>query len=153
MKLVFMGTPEYAVPSLKAIYDNFSQNLIAVFTRPDKTQGRNLKLKETPVKNFALTHNLPVYNPETKNELAEQIKALNPDVIVIIAYGMLIPKEITDNYFCLNLHGSLLPKYRGASPIQASLLNYDQKTGISLMKINEIRRWPDTYSRRRTNLT
>lgn len=137
MKLVFMGTPEYAVPSLKAIYDNFSQSLVAVFTRPDKTQGRNLKLKETPVKNFAFTHKLPVYTPETKNELAEQIKTLNPDVIVIIAYGMLIPQEITDNYFCLNLHGSLLPKYRGASPIQASLLNHDQKTGVTLMKINE----------------
>jgi methionyl-tRNA formyltransferase len=136
-KIIFMGTPEYALPSLTLIHENYKKELIAVFTKPDAKQGRNLKVQITSIKEYALKNNLPVFTPKDKTELTEKIKELKPDLIVIIAYGILIPKEITEKYLCVNLHGSLLPKYRGASPIQTSLLNNDQKTGITLIKINE----------------
>jgi methionyl-tRNA formyltransferase len=132
-----MGSPEFALPSLKALRQTFSEDIIAVFTRPDAPKGRGKKLVSTPIKSWALSQEIPVYTPHNKDELQSEIVNLDPDLIVVIAYGMIFPQVITDKYFCLNVHGSLLPKFRGASPIQASLLNGDTETGITLMKMNE----------------
>ncbi|MFC1754748.1 methionyl-tRNA formyltransferase [Thermoproteota archaeon] len=136
-KLIFMGSPEFAIPTLKELYLLFPKNLIGVFTKPDAPKGRGQIMTMTPVKEWAQAHNIPVWSPKTKEEMDKEIIALNPDVILVAAYGMIIPKIITDNYFCINTHPSLLPKYRGASPIQAALLTNDTTTGITLMKIND----------------
>jgi len=136
-RIIFLGSPEFAVPSLAKIYEVYKTSLIAIFTRFDQKKGRNLQLSATPVKLFAQEKKLQIYQPATKEELAAQIQQLNPDLIIVAAYGMIIPKSITDNYFCLNIHPSLLPKYRGAAPIQTALLNQDQVTGTTLMQVNE----------------
>jgi methionyl-tRNA formyltransferase len=136
-KIVFMGSPDFALPSLEVIYNNFSSNLVAVFSQPDKPKGRNKILSPTPIKAWALTKNIPIFTPQNKNELAAEVLKIDPDLIIVVAFGMILPKTITDKYFCLNIHGSLLPKYRGASPINAALLNQEKETGITLMRIEE----------------
>lgn len=140
MNIIFMGTPDFAVPTLKALC-NSEHNVQAVFTQPDKPIGRKQVLTPPDVKICAEKHNIPVYQPTTlKDDTAfKQIKDINPDVIVVVAYGKLLPKNILDipKYGCINVHGSLLPKYRGASPIQHAVLNGDKVTGVTTMYMGE----------------
>lgn len=141
MKVVFMGTPEFAKESLKAIY-NAGYEIIGVVTNPDKPQGRGMKLTASPVKQFALEKELNIYQPEkVKNnkDFIEEMENLNPDVICVVAYGKILPKELLEipKLGCINVHGSLLPKYRGAAPIQWAVLNGDKTTGITTMYMDE----------------
>ena len=141
MKVVFMGTPDFAVESLKAIY-NAKYEVLGVVTNPDKPQGRGMKLTASPVKQFALENGLKVYQPvKVKNneEFIEELKKLNPDAIVVVAYGKILPKEILEipKLGCINVHASLLPKYRGAAPIQLAIINGDKKTGVTTMYMDE----------------
>ena len=137
LKILFMGTPDFARESLEAVY-NTGYEILGVVTNPDKPKGRGMKMVASPVKEFALEKGLTVYQPEKvrKNEeFIEKIKSLNPDVICVVAYGKILPKEILEipKYGCINVHGSLLPKYRGAAPIQWAVLNGDKETGVTTM--------------------
>ena len=137
MKIVFMGTPDFAKESLEAVY-NAGHEVLAVVTNPDRPKGRGMKLVESPVKEFASEKNLKIYQPEKvrKNvEFIEEIRKLEPDVICVVAYGKILPKEILEipKLGCINVHGSLLPKYRGAAPIQWAVLNGDKTTGVTTM--------------------
>ena len=137
LNILFMGTPDFARESLKAIY-NAGHNILGIVTNPDKPKGRGMKLVASPVKEYAIEKNLKIFQPEKvrKNEeFIEQIKELNPDVICVVAYGKILPKEILEipRLGCINVHGSLLPKYRGAAPIQWAVLNGDKTTGITTM--------------------
>lgn len=137
MKIVFMGTPDFAKESLEALYNN-GYEILAVVTNPDKPQGRGMKMTKSPVKEFAEEKALPIYQPtKVRNnmEFIEEIKSLNPDVICVVAYGKILPKEILEipKLGCINVHGSLLPKYRGAAPIQWAVLNGDKTTGVTTM--------------------
>ncbi len=135
LRVLFMGTPDFAVPSLKLL--NSKYNVVGVICQPDKINGRGNKLSFGPVKEFALENNLDVYQPETfkDNACLELLNKLNPELIVVAAYGKILPEYVLEfaKYGCINVHGSLLPKYRGASPIQAAVLNGDKKTGITIM--------------------
>ena len=140
MKTIFMGTPDFSIDSLKYIYEN--TDLKAVFTKVDKVNARGNKVNYSPVKQFALEHNIDIVQPRTlrnNEEVLEIIKKYDPELIVVVAYGMIIPKEIIDypKYGIINVHSSLLPKYRGAAPIHAAILNGDDKTGVSIMYIDE----------------
>ena len=137
MKIVFMGTPDFAEASLQALIDA-SYNIEAVVTNPDRPKGRGMKMLYSPVKELAVSKNIPVFQPEkVRNniEFIEKIKSINPDVICVVAYGKILPKEILEipKYGCINVHASLLPKYRGAAPIQWAVLNGDKETGITTM--------------------
>lgn len=137
MKILFMGTPDFAKESLEAVY-NAKHEIIGVVTNPDKPKGRGMKMIASPVKQFAEENGLKVYQPikvRNNEEFIEEIKALEPDVICVVAYGKILPKEILDipKLGCINVHGSLLPQYRGAAPIQWAVLNGDKKTGITTM--------------------
>lgn len=141
MRIVFMGTPDFAVPTLEKLYES-QHEVVAVFTQPDKPKGRGYKLTPPPVKVVALKHQTPVYQPQSlKNqpEMWEVLKAASPDCIVVAAYGKILPKQVLDipKFHCVNVHGSLLPKYRGAAPIQWSVLNADEVTGITTMLMGE----------------
>ena len=141
MKVVFMGTPDFAKESLEAVY-NAGYEILTVVTNPDRPQGRGMKLRPSPVKEFALEKGLNIMQPERvrKNEeFINEIKSLNPDVICVVAYGKILPKEILEipRLGCINVHGSLLPKYRGAAPIQWAVLNGDKETGITTMYMDE----------------
>lgn len=141
LNILFMGTPDFAKESLEAIY-NAGHNIIGVVTNIDKPKGRGMKMVASPVKEFAISKNIPVYQPEKvkKNtEFIETIKSLNPDVICVVAYGKILPVEILEipRLGAINVHGSLLPKYRGAAPIQWAVLNGDKKTGITTMYMGE----------------
>lgn len=135
MNVVFMGTPDFAVPSLKAIAKH--HNVLAVFTQPDKPVGRKMVLTPPDVKVCAEELSIPVYQPVKLREGDNDklIRELNPDVIVVVAYGQILPESILNipRYGCINVHGSLLPKYRGAAPIQWSVLNGDEVTGVTTM--------------------
>ena len=137
MKIVFMGTPDFAEKSLEAVY-NAGHEILAVVTNPDKPKGRGMKMVASPVKEFAVSKKLKIYQPEKvrKNiEFIEEIKALEPDVICVVAYGKILPKEILEipKLGCINVHGSLLPKYRGAAPIQWAVINGEKVTGVTTM--------------------
>ena len=137
MNILFMGTPDFAQESLKSLVES-DYNIIGVVTNVDKPKGRGMKMLYTPVKEYALEKNIPVYQPEkvrNNTEFIEKIKELNPDVICVVAYGKILPKEILDipKYGCINVHASLLPKYRGAAPIQWAVLNGDKETGVTTM--------------------
>ncbi len=137
LNILFMGTPDFAKESLEAIY-NAGHNIIGVVTNIDKPKGRGMKMIYSPVKEFALEKNLEIYQPEkVKNneEFINKIKELNPDVICVVAYGKILPQEILDipKLGSINVHGSLLPKYRGAAPIQWAVLNGDKETGVTTM--------------------
>lgn len=144
LNIVFMGTPDFAVPCLKALVDA-KHNVQAVFTQPDKPRGRGNKLVPTPVKKFAIECNIPVYQPTglRKGNDAESslqvLQELNPDLIVVVAYGQILPKSILDlpKYRCINIHASLLPKYRGAGPIQRCILDGETLTGVTSMYMEE----------------
>lgn len=137
MKIVFMGTPDFAKESLEALY-NKGYEILAVVTNPDKPKGRGMKMVASPVKEFALEKGLKIYQPEkvrNNEDFINEIKSLKPDVICVVAYGKILPQEILDipEKGCINVHGSLLPKYRGAAPIQWAVLNGDKTTGITTM--------------------
>ncbi|MGN0586299.1 MAG: methionyl-tRNA formyltransferase [Oscillospiraceae bacterium] len=144
MDIVFMGTPDFAVPCLQALIDA-GENVRAVFTQPDKPKGRGYKLLPPPVKALALTHNIPVYQPlslkkgEDAASALDTLKEIAPDIIVVVAYGKILPKEILDlpKYCCINVHASLLPRYRGAAPIQRCVLDGEKKTGVTTMLMAE----------------
>ena len=139
MKTLFMGTPDFALDTLKYLYEN--TELLAVFTKVDKVNGRGNKITFSPVKQFALDNGIDVIQPKSLrvDETYNLIKEYNPDLIVVVAYGMIIPKNIIDipKFGIINVHSSLLPKYRGAAPIHAAIINGDDKTGVSIMYINE----------------
>lgn len=137
IKIVFMGTPEFARESFKGLYEA-GFNIVGCFTNPDKPSGRGMKLKASAVKEYALEKEIPVYQPKklkNNEEVLETLKELNPDIIAVVAYGKILPKEIIDlpKYGCINVHGSLLPKYRGPAPMQWSIINGDKVTGITTM--------------------
>ena len=140
MKIVFMGTPEFAVPSLEALVAAGHQ-VVGVFSQPDKPKNRGMKLQPTPVKLCAMVHDLPVYQPTKLRDgtALETIRSLAPDLIVVAAYGRILPQEILDypKYGCINVHSSLLPKYRGSAPVQWAVLNGDTETGVSIMQMDE----------------
>ena len=135
-----MGTPDFALESLKALYEA-KYDIIGVVTNIDKPKGRGMKMVASPVKEYAIEKNLQVYQPvKVRNnpEFLEAVKKLNPDLICVVAYGKILPQELLDipKYGCVNVHGSLLPKYRGAAPIQWAVLNGDKKTGVTTMFMN-----------------
>ncbi len=136
MRIIFMGTSEFAVPSLEQLIRNQFQ-VVAVYTQPDKLAGRGRALAPPPVKRAALTWNLPVVQPLSlrKAEAVEQLAGLEPDVIVVAAFGQILPQSVLDlpRYGCVNIHPSLLPKFRGASPVAAAILAGDEFTGVSIM--------------------
>ncbi len=140
MRVLFMGTPDFAVPSLKAL-KAAGHDICAVFTQPDRPSGRGMKLQPPPVKAEAEAMQIPVHQPtKLKNEaLLPLLEEYKPEVIAVVAYGRILPKYILDfpKYGCINVHGSLLPKYRGAAPIQWSVLNGDEKTGVCTMRMDE----------------
>jgi methionyl-tRNA formyltransferase len=141
LKILFMGTPDFAKESLESIFDA-GHNIIGVVTNPDKPKGRGLKMMASPVKEFALEKNLKIYQPvKVKNneEFINEIKDLKPDVICVVAYGKILPKDILEipKYGCINVHASLLPKYRGAAPIQWAVINGEKTTGVTTMYMDE----------------
>ena len=144
MKIVFMGTPDFAVPCLRTLAES-AHEVAAVFTQPDKPKGRGYKLIPTPVKVAAAEYDIPVYQPLSlrKGEDAEEsmrvLREIAPDLIVVTAYGQILPKEILElpKYGCINIHASLLPKYRGAAPINWVLLNGEKETGVTSMQMSE----------------
>lgn len=137
MRILFMGTPDFAKESLEAIY-NAGHEIIGVVTNVDKPKGRGMKMAYSPVKEYAISKNLKIYQPikvRNNEEFIEEVKKLNPEVICVVAYGKILPKEILDipEKGCINVHGSLLPKYRGAAPIHWAVINGDKTTGITTM--------------------
>ena len=140
MRILFMGTPDIAADCLKALYEA-GHDICAVYTRRDKPVGRKQVLTAPPVKEVALSHGTPVFQPRTLRDGGEDenIRALAPELIVVVAYGCIIPPQLLHvaKYGCINLHGSLLPKYRGASPMQWAVLNGDAETGVSIMQMDE----------------
>lgn len=140
MRILFMGTPDFALESLKALYEA-NYDIVGVVTNIDKPKGRGMKLIASPVKEYALEKNLKIFQPQkVRNnvDFIEEIKKLNPDLICVVAYGKILPQELLDipKQGCVNVHGSLLPQYRGAAPIQWAVLNGDKKTGITTMFMN-----------------
>ena len=133
MRIVFMGSPDYAVKILDSLNKEF--DIVAVYTQPDKPVGRKKILTPTPVKKYALENNLEVFTPTTLKD--EDLKKFNPDFIVVAAYGLILPQNVLKTAPCINLHASLLPKYRGASPIQSAILNGDKYTGVTSMLMDE----------------
>ena len=140
LRVVFMGTPEFAVPCLAALHADDSCEVIGVYTQPDKPRGRGQKLLPSPVKAWAEEHGLPVHQPvkiKTEEATAE-LKGLKPDLVVVVAFGQILSQEILDipPHGCINVHGSLLPRYRGAAPMQWCVINGETKTGITTMMMD-----------------
>lgn len=140
MKIIFMGTPDFSIPVLKSIYES-KHDVLAVVTAPDKERGRGQKVSFTPVKQFGIENKIPVYQPEKlkgNSEFIEQMRSLQPDLFVVVAFRIL-PKEVFDipKYGSFNLHASLLPKYRGAAPIQWALIKGETETGLTTFKLAE----------------
>ncbi|WP_319370926.1 methionyl-tRNA formyltransferase [uncultured Ilyobacter sp.] len=139
MRILFMGTPDFAVPSLDLL--NKHHDIVGVFTKIDKPNMRGKKIKFTPVKEYALENEITVYQPNSvrTEETLNLVKEINPDLIVVVAYGKILPKELIDipKYGVINVHSSLLPKYRGAAPIHAAIINGDTESGVSIMYIAE----------------
>ena len=136
MKILFMGTPDFAVPSLQALIEA-GHEIVGVFTQPDKPKNRGMKLQPTPVKVVALEHDIPVFQPTKLRDgtALETIQGLAPELIVVAAYGRILPQEILDypKLGCINVHSSLLPKYRGSAPIHWAILNGDAESGVTIM--------------------
>lgn len=140
MRIVFMGTPDFAVASLKALAERGTDEIVGVFTQPDRPKGRGQKMLMTPVKEYALEHGFEVYQPQRVKapEVVELLRSLAPDLIVVAAFGQFLPKEILEmpKYGCINVHASLLPKYRGAAPIHYVILNGETKSGVTIMQMD-----------------
>lgn len=141
MNIIFMGTPDFAVPVLKALIDSPQYTVTAVFTQPDKARGRSGKLVFTPVKEVAVANQIPVYTPKRikDEDVVEQLRRIPCDVIVVAAFGQILSKEILEipPYGCINVHASLLPRWRGAAPMQWAILEGDETTGITTMQMDE----------------
>ena len=156
MKLVFMGTPDFAVPSLKALVEA-GHEVAAVFTQPDKPKNRGMKLQSTPVKEYALTQEIPVYQPVTlrDGEALAILKEISPDLIVVAAYGKILPVDILElpRLGCINVHSSLLPKYRGAAPINWAILNGEDESGVTIMYMAEGLDTGDMIAWEKTSIT
>ncbi|QWL68027.1 methionyl-tRNA formyltransferase [Aeromonas jandaei] len=139
LKLIFAGTPDFAARHLAALLSS-DHEVVAVYTQPDKPAGRGQKLTASPVKELALTHNLPVYQPASlrKEEAQAELAALGADLMVVVAYGLILPKAVLDTprLGCINVHGSLLPRWRGAAPIQRSIWAGDAETGVTIMQMD-----------------
>ncbi len=140
MRIVFMGTPDFAVPSLRALVEA-GHEIVAAFTQPDKAKNRGMKVQPTPVKEYAITENIPVYQPEKLRDGAALgiLKELAPELIVVAAYGKILPVDILElpPRGCVNVHSSLLPRYRGAAPINWAILNGEDETGVTIMYMAE----------------
>lgn len=138
MRILFMGTPDFARESLEKLYDS-GYEICGVVTPQDRPKGRGMKMIACEVKEFALEKNLPIFQPEKLSEIKEEIICMNPDMIVVVSYGKFLPKSILKipQYGCINVHPSLLPKYRGSAPIQWAIINGDKTTGTTIMKMNE----------------
>ncbi len=143
LRIVFAGTPDFAAGHLAALLssEGSEHQVVAVYTQPDRPAGRGKKLTASPVKNIALEHNIPVYQPENfKSEQAQQeLAALNADLMIVVAYGLLLPKSVLDTprLGCINVHGSILPRWRGAAPIQRAIWAGDAETGVTIMQMDE----------------
>ena len=141
MDIIFMGTPSFALPTLEALNSSKQHNVKAVFTAEPKAKGRGMKLSPSPVGEFASKYNLPVYSPKTlrSEEVQKQIYDLEADIIIVVAYGFIIPKSIlaAKKYGCLNIHPSMLPKYRGAAPLQRTIMNGEKETAVCIMQMDE----------------
>ena len=139
LNIIFAGTPDFAAQHLQALLDS-EHNVIAVYTQPDKPAGRGKKLQASPVKQLAEAHNIPVYQPKSlrKEEAQAELKALNADVMVVVAYGLILPETVLNapKYGCLNVHGSILPRWRGAAPIQRAIWAGDSETGVTIMQMD-----------------
>ncbi len=140
LKIVFMGTPEFSVPTLQMLIENY--DVVGVVTQPDKPTGRGYNIKLTPVKEVALKHDIKVYQPQklkNNDEFLNEMRELNPDVIIVVAYGKILPKGIIElpKFGCINSHASLLPRHRGAAPINFAIISGDKKTGITSMFMDE----------------
>jgi methionyl-tRNA formyltransferase len=140
LRIIFAGTPEFSVPALQALL-NSPHKIISVYTQPDRPSGRGQKLTASPVKQVAIHHGIPVHQPISLRESSTQqvLKNLAPDVMIVVAYGLILPKIILDipRLGCINIHASLLPKWRGAAPIQRAILSGNKQTGITIMQMNE----------------
>lgn len=139
IRTLFIGTPSFAIPSLEALLADSFFDVVGVVTQPDKPVGRTQTLSQSPIKKMALAANLPVYQPERIRNFVSEIESMKLDIIVLVAYGQIIPKAILDlpQFGCINVHGSLLPKYRGAAVIQAPIINGDSETGVTIMIMDE----------------
>ncbi len=139
MRIIFMGTPEFSVPCLEALI-NSEDEVVGVFTQPDKPKGRGYELTPPPVKVCALENNIPVFQPSSMRDgtALEIINSLNADLIIVVAFGKILPKEVLESvkYGCINIHASLLPKLRGAAPIQWSIINGEKETGVTSMQMD-----------------
>jgi len=139
LNIIFAGTPDFAARHLQALI-NSHHNVIAVYTQPDRPAGRGKKLTASPVKELALAHNIPVYQPGSlrKEPAQQQLAALNADIMVVVAYGLILPKVVLDTprLGCINVHGSILPRWRGAAPIQRALWAGDKETGVTIMQMD-----------------
>lgn len=140
LRIVFMGTPDFAVPALKALHDA-GHEIVAVYSQPPRPKGRGQQVQKSPVHLYAEEQGIPIFNPKSlKNaEAQDEFKKLNADVAVVAAYGLILPKAVLDapKYGCINIHASLLPRWRGASPIQHAIWSGDPETGITLMQMDE----------------
>lgn len=134
LNIIFMGTPDFAKESLESIY-NAGHNIMAVVTNPDRPKGRGMKMIASPVKEFAIEKNIPIFQPDKIREIEEDLVSLKPDLFCVVAYGKILPQDILDipSLGSINVHGSLLPQYRGAAPIQWAVINGDKTTGITTM--------------------
>ncbi len=141
MKVLFMGTPDLAMQCLRAVYNKDGVEIVGAVTQPDRQKGRGMKMIAPPVKEFALEHGIPVYQPQTLRDGAfkEVLDELRPDMIIVAAYGRILPHYIIEypKYGCINAHGSLLPKYRGAAPIQRAIIDGETVTGITAMVMDD----------------
>lgn len=139
-RIVFMGTPDFCLPALEALCAK-GYTPAAIYTQPDKINGRGKKITFSPVKTFALNHDIPVYQPLTFKDAKEVeiLASLQPDILIVIAYGRILPKEVLDipTYGAINVHASLLPKYRGAAPIQRAIIDREEETGVTIMQLDE----------------
>lgn len=156
MRIVFMGTPDFAVESLKALYED-KHKIELVVTNPDRPKGRGMKMIASPVKEFALQNGLQIDQPEKiggNKVFIEKLKAIKPDVICVVAYGKFLPKSILNipKYGCINVHGSLLPKYRGAAPIQWAVINGEKTTGVTTMYMSKGMDSGDMILKREVNI-
>jgi methionyl-tRNA formyltransferase len=140
LKIIFAGTPEFAVPTLQALL-NSEYHVVAVYTQPDRPAGRGQRLTASPVKQLAATANIPIYQPTTLRGSSEQqvLRNLNADLMVVVAYGLILPKAVLEmpRLGCINVHASLLPRWRGAAPMQRAILAGDKETGITIMQMDE----------------
>ncbi len=140
MRIIFMGTPDFSVPALEALKEA-GHEILAVVTQPDKPKGRGKEIQMTPVKEKAMEYHIPVYQPVKARdpEFVKILSDLEPELIVVIAFGQILPKAILDipKYGCVNIHASLLPKYRGASPIQYAVINGEKESGVTIMMMAE----------------